>query len=147
VYNGHPWNLKNVAVMQRIVWKRSVLSRLQTGRYGFRLAVVDRWPLFRGLLGQVLLYIFNQNSTTEFFLRKICNINCLKSWKDINGKKALKTIKEDYLRDTKTTFKVAFDSLLNLQNVLSYEKYSWLSFAGALLQLQCIVLNRIPRKS
>ena len=43
----------------------------------------------------------------NFFLRKICNINCLKCWKDINGKKALKTIKEDYLRDTKTTFKVS----------------------------------------
>ena len=32
VYNGHPWDLKNMAVMQRIVWKRSVVSRLQAGR-------------------------------------------------------------------------------------------------------------------
>jgi hypothetical protein len=48
VYNGHPWDLKNMAVMQRIVSKRSVVSRIQPGRYGFRLAVVDRWPIFRG---------------------------------------------------------------------------------------------------
>jgi hypothetical protein len=25
-----------------------VLGRLQAGHYGFRLAVVNRWPLFRG---------------------------------------------------------------------------------------------------
>jgi len=48
VYNGHPWDLKNVAVMQRVVLKRSVASRLQAGRYGFKLAFVARWPLFRG---------------------------------------------------------------------------------------------------
>ena len=48
VYNDHPWDLKNMAVMQRVVWKRSVVSRLQAGRYGLRLAIVDRWPLFRG---------------------------------------------------------------------------------------------------
>ena len=48
VHNGHPWDLKNVVVMQRVVWKRSVVSKPQTGHYGFRLAVVDSWPLFAG---------------------------------------------------------------------------------------------------
>jgi hypothetical protein len=28
VYNSHPWDLKNVAVMQRVVQKRSMGSRL-----------------------------------------------------------------------------------------------------------------------
>jgi hypothetical protein len=32
VYNGHPWDLKNVAVKQRVMLKRSVVSRLQAGR-------------------------------------------------------------------------------------------------------------------
>ena len=36
VYNGHPRDLKNVAVMHRDVWKRSVVSRLQAGRYSGR---------------------------------------------------------------------------------------------------------------
>ncbi len=31
VFNGHPWDLKNVAVKQRVIWKRSVVSRLQAG--------------------------------------------------------------------------------------------------------------------
>ncbi len=34
--------------MQRVVQKRSVVSKLQTDHYGFRLAFVDRWPLFGG---------------------------------------------------------------------------------------------------
>ncbi len=29
-----------MAVMQRVVWKRSVVSRLLVGHYGFRLAIV-----------------------------------------------------------------------------------------------------------
>jgi hypothetical protein len=48
VYNGHPWDLKNVAVMQRVDWKRPVVGNRQAGRYGLNLAVVDRWPLFGG---------------------------------------------------------------------------------------------------
>ena len=48
VYIGHLWDLKNVVIMYRFVWKLSVVSKLQTGRYGFWLAVVDRWPLFGG---------------------------------------------------------------------------------------------------
>jgi hypothetical protein len=48
VYNGHPWDLKNVVVMKRVVSKRSVVSKLQTACYGFRPAFVDRRPLFGG---------------------------------------------------------------------------------------------------
>jgi hypothetical protein len=48
VHNGHPWDLKNMVVMQRVVRKISVVSKLQAGRKGFKLAVVDRWPLFGG---------------------------------------------------------------------------------------------------
>jgi hypothetical protein len=44
VYNDHPWDLKNVVVMQRVVLKRSVVRKLQAGCCGLRLAVVDRWP-------------------------------------------------------------------------------------------------------
>ncbi len=48
VYDGHLWGLKNVVVMQRVVWKKSVVNKLQAGRYIFILANVDRWPLFGG---------------------------------------------------------------------------------------------------
>ncbi len=34
--------------MQRVIWKRSVVSRLHAGHQGCRLTAVDRWPLFRG---------------------------------------------------------------------------------------------------
>jgi hypothetical protein len=32
VHNGHPWALKNMVVMQRVVRKISVVSKLQAGR-------------------------------------------------------------------------------------------------------------------
>jgi hypothetical protein len=48
VHNGHPWDLKNMVVMQRVVRKISVVSKLQAGHKSFKLAVVDRWPLFGG---------------------------------------------------------------------------------------------------
>jgi hypothetical protein len=34
--------------MERVVGKRSVERKLQAGHYGFRLAVIRRWPLFGG---------------------------------------------------------------------------------------------------
>ncbi len=48
VYNNHPLGLKNVVVMLRVIWKRTVVSKLWADQYGFKLAVVDRWPLFGG---------------------------------------------------------------------------------------------------
>jgi hypothetical protein len=48
VYNNHPWDLRNVVIMLRVVWKRSVASKLWVGCYGFKLAVDDRWLLFGG---------------------------------------------------------------------------------------------------
>jgi hypothetical protein len=35
-----------MVLMQRVVKKLSVVSKLQAGGKGFNLAVVDRWPLF-----------------------------------------------------------------------------------------------------
>ena len=45
VYNGQPWDLKTWPLCRGLYEKD---QWLQAGRYGFRLAVVDRWPLFRG---------------------------------------------------------------------------------------------------
>jgi hypothetical protein len=50
VYNNQPWDLKIVVVMLRVVWKRSVVHKLWTGCYGYRLAVVDGWLLFGGVV-------------------------------------------------------------------------------------------------
>jgi hypothetical protein len=41
VYNDHPWGLKNMVVMQRVVWNISVISEVEAGRCSFMLAVVD----------------------------------------------------------------------------------------------------------
>jgi hypothetical protein len=44
VYNGHPWGLKKVAV-----WKRGLIKlRFRLVFDEPKLAVVNRWPLFRG---------------------------------------------------------------------------------------------------
>ncbi len=51
VYNGHPWDSKKAAVVQSLsnrwslftVYYSSILDNLE-----LKLAVVDRWPLFRG---------------------------------------------------------------------------------------------------
>jgi hypothetical protein len=51
VYNGHPWGSKKAAVVQSLrhrwslftVYYYSILDNLE-----LKLAVVDRWPLFRG---------------------------------------------------------------------------------------------------
>ena len=48
VNNDHTWDLINVVVMQRVNWKRSAVSKVQVGYYGFKLTVVDWWLLFRG---------------------------------------------------------------------------------------------------
>ncbi len=36
VYNHHSWDLKNVVAMQRVVWKRPVVSEIQAGHWSFR---------------------------------------------------------------------------------------------------------------
>ncbi len=51
VYAGHPWDLKKVAVVQRFRhrWPLfTVYYYTNFGKLGLKLAVVDRWPLFRG---------------------------------------------------------------------------------------------------
>jgi hypothetical protein len=45
MHNGHPWDLKNMVIMQRVVRKISVVSKLQAGRCGFRLVAIRRWSL------------------------------------------------------------------------------------------------------
>jgi hypothetical protein len=50
VYNGHPWDLKIVAVVHRWPLLRvfSIKVTIEFDLAGLRLAVIDRWPLFRG---------------------------------------------------------------------------------------------------
>jgi hypothetical protein len=50
VYNGHPWDPKKVAVVQRwpVFGGLSIKIGIKISLAGLRLAVVDRWPLFRG---------------------------------------------------------------------------------------------------
>jgi hypothetical protein len=47
VYNDHLWDLKDMVVLQRVVFKKiSGKNKLQAGHFGYRLAVVERWLLF-----------------------------------------------------------------------------------------------------
>jgi hypothetical protein len=50
VYNGHPWDPKKVAVVQRwpVFEGFSINIGIKINLAGLHLAVVDRWPLFRG---------------------------------------------------------------------------------------------------
>jgi hypothetical protein len=50
VYNGHPWDPKKAAVVQRwpVLEGFSIKIGIKINRAGLRLAIVDRWPLFRG---------------------------------------------------------------------------------------------------
>ncbi len=50
VYNGHPWDPKKVAVVQSwpVLGGFSIKIVLKISLAGLGLAVVDRWPLFRG---------------------------------------------------------------------------------------------------
>ena len=50
VYNGHPWNPKKVAVAQRwpVFGGFSIKFFIKISLARLCLAVVDRWPLFRG---------------------------------------------------------------------------------------------------
>jgi hypothetical protein len=50
VYNGNPWNPKNVAVVQRcpVFEGFTIEIGIKISLAGLFLAVVDRWQLFRG---------------------------------------------------------------------------------------------------
>ena len=50
VYNGHPWDPKIVAAVHRWALFRGFSIKIDIEFYlaVVRLAVVDRWPLFRG---------------------------------------------------------------------------------------------------
>jgi hypothetical protein len=50
VYNGHPWDPKILAVVDRWPLKRgfSIKIAIEFDLAGLRLAVVGSWPLFRG---------------------------------------------------------------------------------------------------
>jgi hypothetical protein len=50
VYNGHPWDPKKVAAVQSwpVFTGFSIKIGIKSSLAGLRLAVVDRWPLFRG---------------------------------------------------------------------------------------------------
>jgi hypothetical protein len=50
VYNGHPWDPKIVAVVHRWPLFRGFLIKIaiEFDLVRLRLAVVGRWPLFRG---------------------------------------------------------------------------------------------------
>jgi hypothetical protein len=50
VYNGHPWDPQKVAVVQSwpVFGGFSIKIGIKISLAGLRLAVVDRWPLFRG---------------------------------------------------------------------------------------------------
>ncbi len=50
VYNGHPWDPKKVAAVQTwpVCTGFSIKISIKSSLAGLRLAVVDRWPLFRG---------------------------------------------------------------------------------------------------
>ncbi len=50
VYNGHPWDPKKLAVVDRwpLLIGFSIKIAIEFDLAGLRLAVVGRWPLFRG---------------------------------------------------------------------------------------------------
>jgi hypothetical protein len=51
VYNGHPWDPKKVAAVVQswpVFTGFSIKIGIKSSLAGLRLAVVDRWPLFRG---------------------------------------------------------------------------------------------------
>jgi hypothetical protein len=50
VYNGHPWDSKKAAVVQRwpVFGGFSIKIGIIISLAGLILAVADRWPLFRG---------------------------------------------------------------------------------------------------
>jgi hypothetical protein len=50
VYNGHPWDPKILAVVDRWPLFRDFSNKIaiEFDLAGLRLAVVGRWPLFRG---------------------------------------------------------------------------------------------------
>jgi hypothetical protein len=50
VYNGHPWDPKKVAFVQSwpVFTGFSIKIGIKSSLAILRLAVVDRWPLFRG---------------------------------------------------------------------------------------------------
>jgi hypothetical protein len=50
VYNGHPWDPKILAVVDRWPLQRgsSIKIAIEFDLAGLRLPVVGRWPLFRG---------------------------------------------------------------------------------------------------
>jgi hypothetical protein len=49
VYNGHPWDPKKAAVVQRwpVLEGFSIKIGIKINLAGLCLAIVDRWPLFR----------------------------------------------------------------------------------------------------
>jgi hypothetical protein len=54
MYNGHPVDSEKVAVVQMFMQRWLLFSvysfkiAISFGRLGLKLAIVDRWPLFRG---------------------------------------------------------------------------------------------------